>query len=76
MADPHTHTIKKIARKDKQVLLNQLSAALFHLLELLQQRAEYWATGGFVTMVFNTDDYYVYERMSKFFFEYFIFFYL
>ncbi|CAG8478432.1 10072_t:CDS:2 [Diversispora eburnea] len=34
------------------------------LLELLQQRAEYWATGGFVTMVFNTDDYYVYERMK------------
>jgi len=38
MADPRTHTIKKIARKDKQVLLNQLFAALFHLLELLQQQ--------------------------------------
>jgi hypothetical protein len=38
MADPRTHTIKKIAVKDKPVLLNQLSAALFHLLELLRQK--------------------------------------
>ena len=35
------------------------------LLELLQQRAEAWASNGFVTMVFNTDHYNVYERMSK-----------
>ena len=34
-------------------------------LELLQQRAESWASSGIVTMIFNTDDYWVYERMSK-----------
>ncbi|CAB5216832.1 unnamed protein product [Rhizophagus irregularis] len=34
------------------------------LLELLQQRAEAWASSGFVTMIFNTDDYSVYERMK------------
>lgn len=36
------------------------------LLELLQQRAESWAASRLVTLVFNTDDYSVYERMSKF----------
>ena len=35
------------------------------LLELLQQRAEAWAASKLVTLVFNTDDYSVYERMSK-----------
>jgi len=35
------------------------------LLELLQQRAESWAASRLVTVVFNTDDYSVYERMSK-----------
>jgi len=38
MADQHIHTVKKISRKDKPVLLNQLFAGLFHLLELLQQK--------------------------------------
>ncbi|CAG8441360.1 14171_t:CDS:2 [Funneliformis mosseae] len=35
------------------------------LLELLQQRAESWAASRLVTMVFNTDDYSVYERMKR-----------
>ncbi|CAG8481840.1 7748_t:CDS:2 [Racocetra fulgida] len=34
------------------------------LLELLQQRAESWAASKMVTMVFNTDDYTIYERMN------------
>ncbi|CAG8516978.1 27642_t:CDS:2, partial [Racocetra persica] len=35
------------------------------LLELLQQRAESWAASKVVTMVFNTDDYTIYERMKR-----------
>ncbi|CAG8539692.1 11566_t:CDS:10 [Acaulospora morrowiae] len=35
------------------------------LLELLQQRAESWAAAKLVIMVFNTDDYTVYERMKR-----------
>ncbi|KAK8012602.1 hypothetical protein PG991_009977 [Apiospora marii] len=35
------------------------------LLELLQQRAEAWAAAGLVTMIFNTDDYWVYERFKQ-----------
>ncbi|CAG8686906.1 10735_t:CDS:2, partial [Ambispora leptoticha] len=35
------------------------------LLELIQQRAEAWAASRIVTMVFNTDDYSVYERMKR-----------
>ena len=35
------------------------------LLELLQQRAEQWAASNLVTMVFNSDDYWVYERLKK-----------
>src|SRR5437868_3985871 len=45
MADPHTHTIKKIAHKDKPVFLNQMFAALFHLVELLQQKPGSISTG-------------------------------
>jgi hypothetical protein len=36
------------------------------LLELLQQRAEAWAASGLVTMVFNSDDYWVYERLKQY----------
>lgn len=36
------------------------------LLELLQQRAESWAAAGLVTMVFNSDDYWVYERLKQY----------
>ncbi|KAL7924776.1 hypothetical protein ACQKWADRAFT_319317 [Trichoderma austrokoningii] len=34
------------------------------LIELLQQRAEQWAAASLVTMIFNTDDYWVYERLK------------
>ncbi|KXJ90711.1 hypothetical protein Micbo1qcDRAFT_120224 [Microdochium bolleyi] len=34
------------------------------LLELLQQRAEQWAAADIVTMIFNSDDYWVYERFK------------
>lgn len=35
------------------------------LIELLQQRAEQWAAAGLVTMVFNSDDFWVYERLKQ-----------
>jgi hypothetical protein len=36
------------------------------LLELIQQRAEQWAASNLVTVVFNSDDYWVYERMKNY----------
>lgn len=35
------------------------------LIELLQQRAEQWAASNLVTIVMNSDDYWVYERLKK-----------
>jgi len=35
------------------------------LLELLQQRAEQWAASNLVTVIFNSDDYWVYERLKQ-----------
>ncbi|EAW09657.1 ATP-binding protein [Aspergillus clavatus NRRL 1] len=35
------------------------------LLEMIQQRAEQWAASGLVTTVFNSDDYWVYERLKR-----------
>jgi hypothetical protein len=35
------------------------------LIELLQQRAEQWAAANLVTMVFNSDDYWIYERLKQ-----------
>ncbi|VUC25453.1 unnamed protein product [Clonostachys rosea] len=35
------------------------------LIELLQQRAEQWAAADLVTMIFNSDDYWVYERLKQ-----------
>ncbi|KAK3990870.1 hypothetical protein QBC44DRAFT_307130 [Cladorrhinum sp. PSN332] len=35
------------------------------LIELLQQRSEQWAAAHLVTMVFNSDDYWVYERLKQ-----------
>jgi hypothetical protein len=35
------------------------------LLELLQQRAEQWAASNLVTVVFSSDDYWVYERLKQ-----------
>ncbi|KAJ5887838.1 hypothetical protein N7495_007879 [Penicillium taxi] len=36
------------------------------LLELIQQRAEQWAASGLVTTIFNSDDYWVYERLKRY----------
>ncbi|KAG0647335.1 hypothetical protein D0Z07_7315 [Hyphodiscus hymeniophilus] len=35
------------------------------LLELVQQRAEQWAASNLVTVVLNSDDYWVYERLKQ-----------
>ncbi|KAK0725470.1 hypothetical protein B0H67DRAFT_480009 [Lasiosphaeris hirsuta] len=35
------------------------------LIELLQQRAEAWAAASLVTVIFNSDDYWVYERLKQ-----------
>jgi AAA+ ATPase superfamily predicted ATPase len=36
------------------------------LLEMIQQRAEQWAASSLVTTVFNSDDYWVYERLKRY----------
>ncbi|TKX23542.1 hypothetical protein C1H76_4054 [Elsinoe australis] len=36
------------------------------LLELVQQRAEQWAAGNLATIIFNSDDYWVYERLKMY----------
>jgi hypothetical protein len=36
------------------------------LLELMQQRAEQWAAANLLTMVLNSDDYWIYERMKRY----------
>lgn len=36
------------------------------LLELIQQRAEQWAASNLVTIVMNSDDYWVYERLKQY----------
>ena len=36
------------------------------LLELMQQRAEQWAASNLLTIVFNSDDYWVYERLKRY----------
>ncbi|RJE21972.1 hypothetical protein PHISCL_05676 [Aspergillus sclerotialis] len=36
------------------------------LLEMFQQRAEQWAASGLVTTVFNSDEYWVYERLKRY----------
>ena len=36
------------------------------LLELIQQRAEQWAASNLVTIVLNSDDYWVYERLKQY----------
>ncbi|KAI9756075.1 MAG: hypothetical protein M1815_004188 [Lichina confinis] len=35
-----------------------------NLLELIQQRAEHWAASNLVTVILNSDDYWVYERLK------------
>ncbi|KIW35087.1 uncharacterized protein PV07_01807 [Cladophialophora immunda] len=36
------------------------------LIELMQQRAEQWAAANLITMVFNSDDFWVYERLRRY----------
>ncbi|ETN38079.1 uncharacterized protein HMPREF1541_07703 [Cyphellophora europaea CBS 101466] len=36
------------------------------LIELMQQRAEQWAASNLITVVFNSDDYWVYERLKRY----------
>ncbi|KAF1350888.1 hypothetical protein BDV97DRAFT_294196 [Delphinella strobiligena] len=35
------------------------------LLELLQQRAEQWSASNLATVIFNSDDYWIYERLKQ-----------
>ncbi|KAI1385618.1 uncharacterized protein F4822DRAFT_413723, partial [Hypoxylon trugodes] len=35
------------------------------LIELLQQRAEQWASANLVTMIFSSDDFWVYEKLQR-----------
>ena len=37
-----------------------------NLLELIQQRAEQWAASNLITVVLNSDDYWVYERLKQY----------
>lgn len=64
--------LKRRMRKGKPVVLiiNQMHLLRDDedgrdLLELLQQRAEQWAASNLVTVVFNSDDYWVYERLKQ-----------
>ncbi|KAF5137200.1 hypothetical protein E5D57_000976 [Metarhizium anisopliae] len=59
----------RIRKKPLVVIVNQMHLLRNddvgrNLIELLQQRAEQWAAAGLVTMVFNSDDYWVYERLK------------
>ena len=36
------------------------------LIELMQQRAEQWSAANLITVVFNSDDYWVYERLKRY----------
>ncbi|EME48623.1 hypothetical protein DOTSEDRAFT_67607 [Dothistroma septosporum NZE10] len=36
------------------------------LLELIQQKAEQWAASNMATVVFNSDDYWIYERLKQY----------
>ena len=64
--------LKRRMQKGKPVILIINSMHLLRddedgrdLLELLQQRAEQWAASNLVTVVFNSDDYWVYERLKQ-----------
>ncbi|KAM0321915.1 hypothetical protein ACHAQA_009812 [Verticillium albo-atrum] len=63
--------IKRAERKKPLVLIiNQMHLIRDDddgkdLIELLQQRAEQWAAANLVTMVFNSDDFWVYERLKQ-----------
>lgn len=60
----------RVRRKPLVVIVNQMHLLRHdddgrNLIELFQQRAEQWAAAGLVTMVFNSDDYWVYERLKQ-----------
>jgi hypothetical protein len=62
--------LSKTRRKPVIVIVNQMHLLRNDddgrdLIELLQQRAEAWAAANLVTMVFNSDDYWVYERLKQ-----------
>ncbi|ROT38356.1 hypothetical protein SODALDRAFT_332919 [Sodiomyces alkalinus F11] len=64
--------IKKRAEREKPLVLiiNQMHLIRDDedgkdLIELLQQRAEQWAAANLVTMIFNSDDFWVYERLKQ-----------
>ncbi|WYZ43277.1 hypothetical protein EsH8_VI_000976 [Colletotrichum jinshuiense] len=61
---------RAVRKKPLVVIINQMHLIRDDddgkdLIELLQQRAEQWAASNLVTMVFNTDDYWVYERFKQ-----------
>ena len=64
--------LKRRARVGKPLVLIINSAHLLRndddgrdLLELIQQRAEQWAASNLATMIINSDDYWVYERLKQ-----------
>ncbi|KAK5995491.1 hypothetical protein PT974_03899 [Cladobotryum mycophilum] len=62
--------LRKKRRKPLVVIVNQMHLLRNNddgrdLIELFQQRAEQWAAANLVTMVFNSDDYWVYERFKQ-----------
>jgi hypothetical protein len=63
-------TKRKERGKPLVVIVNQMHLLRHNddgrdLIELLQQKAEQWAAANIVTMVFNSDDYWVYERLKQ-----------
>lgn len=64
--------LKHVKKYKKPLILVVSGAHLFRddeqgkdLVELLQQKAEALSGAGLVTMVFNSDDYWLYERLKK-----------
>ncbi|RPA82040.1 hypothetical protein BJ508DRAFT_325821 [Ascobolus immersus RN42] len=63
-------TRKKEEGKPLILMINSMhlireDAAGLDLLHLLQQRAEAWAASGICTVIFNSDDYWVFERLKQ-----------
>ncbi|KAI9692717.1 MAG: hypothetical protein M1820_009422 [Bogoriella megaspora] len=64
--------LKRRAKVGKPLILIVNSAHLLrddddgrNLLELIQQRAEQWAASNLATLIINSDDYWVYERLKQ-----------
>jgi hypothetical protein len=68
----HRNKRNKIGRKGPLVLIVNCAHLIQDdkdgndLIELMQQRAEQWAAANLVTMIFNSDDYWVYERFKRY----------